>query len=181
MSLRVALLGLIETSGPASGYDLAKRFERSLDHVWHASHSQIYPELNRMAADGLLTVGEEGPRGRKTYAITADGEAELRRWLVGLEPEYRIRSEISLRAFLLPLLPQEQAAELLEEDARIAGERKTELEGLRCNVPESDFGLYALERGIRQLTATREWALWAADRLRKSEEARTEDGTDPNE
>jgi DNA-binding PadR family transcriptional regulator len=180
MSLRAALLGLIEIMGPSSGYDLAKRFEGSIAYVWHASHSQIYPELNRMAADGLLTVEEEGPRGRKTYAITEAGGAELRQWLIETRPEQRVRNEASLRAFLLPMLPRNKAVELLLEEVRTVEARAAELEALRCRIDESSFGRYAVERGIRHLAASRDWALWAVDRLQKSEEARTENGTDPD-
>jgi DNA-binding PadR family transcriptional regulator len=64
MSLRMALLGLLSVKGPASGYDLAKKFELSLNHVWQAGHTQIYPELVKMAADGLVDAGSEGARGR---------------------------------------------------------------------------------------------------------------------
>jgi PadR family transcriptional regulator, regulatory protein AphA len=174
MSLRAALLALIEVVGPSSGYDLTKSFEGSLAHVWRASHSQIYPELNRMAADGLLTVEEEGPRGRKTYAITAAGKAELYEWLTEVKPEQRARDEVSLRAFLLPVLPPQKAIELLTEQVRAAEARKADLEALRRRVGESSFGGFALERGLRHMTAEREWALWAIDRLQKSEEARTE-------
>ncbi|GAA4624995.1 PadR family transcriptional regulator [Actinoallomurus vinaceus] len=174
MSLRAALLALIEVAGPSSGYDLTKRFEGSLAHVWQASHSQIYPELNRMAADGLLKVEEEGPRGRKTYAITAAGQAELYQWLTEVKTEQRVRDEASLRAFLLPLLPGQKAIELLTERARAAETKKAELEALRLRVGESSFGGFALERGLRHMTAERDWALWAIDRLQKSEEARTE-------
>ena len=82
MSLRYALLGLLAEE-PASGYDLARKFERNLSrYAWHAQQSQIYPELNRLAADGLATVIEEGPRGRRTYAITEVGRSELRRWVL---------------------------------------------------------------------------------------------------
>jgi DNA-binding PadR family transcriptional regulator len=179
MSLRAALLGLIQVAGPSSGYDLTKRFEGSLAHVWQASHSQIYPELNRMAADGLLAVEEEGPRGRKTYAITAAGEAELHRWLTETQHEQRIRNEAALRAFLLPLLPREEAMELLTEELRGAEARTADLQALQCHVGESSFGRYALERGIRHHAATREWALWAIERLQKSEEARTETARTP--
>ena len=56
-----------------SGYELAQRFEASVGSTWSAGHSQIYPELNRLADEGLVAAGEPGPRGRKTYAITDEG------------------------------------------------------------------------------------------------------------
>jgi DNA-binding PadR family transcriptional regulator len=87
-----------------TGYDLARAFHTSVGHVWHAPDSQIYPELRRMQADGLLR-GDEvswGQRGVKTrYTITEDGVAALRRWMT--EPlEYtRQRDSAHLRAAYL--------------------------------------------------------------------------------
>ncbi|WP_279581330.1 PadR family transcriptional regulator [Fodinicola feengrottensis] len=51
MSLRHALLALLEAE-PMSGYSLAKFFDQSVAYVWHAPHSQIYPELRRMSRPG---------------------------------------------------------------------------------------------------------------------------------
>jgi PadR family transcriptional regulator AphA len=53
MSLRYALLALLRV-GPLSGYDLQKQFSLSVGHVWHAPDSQIYPELRKMEAAGLV-------------------------------------------------------------------------------------------------------------------------------
>lgn len=83
MSLRYALLALL-TAGPLTGYDAAKRFGGSVGQVWNAPDSQIYPELKRMAAEGLIA-GEQvrwGPRSTKTeYSITDDGVAAFREWM----------------------------------------------------------------------------------------------------
>jgi len=73
MSLRYALLGLLAHE-PASGYGLTKYFERNVGrYAWHAKHTQIYPELNRLADEGCIEVVEEGPRGRRTYGLTDMG------------------------------------------------------------------------------------------------------------
>ncbi|WP_338890889.1 PadR family transcriptional regulator [Rhodococcus sovatensis] len=83
MSLRYALLALL-TAGPLTGYDAARRFGGSVGHVWHAPDSQIYPELRRMQADGLIE-GEQvrwGPRSTKTrYRITEAGMQSFRSWM----------------------------------------------------------------------------------------------------
>ncbi len=83
MSLRVALLALI-SAGPSTGYDAAKRFGGSVGHLWHAPDSQIYPELRRMQADGLLDA-EQVPWGKKQatktqYSITDAGRQALTQW-----------------------------------------------------------------------------------------------------
>ena len=55
MSLQHALLvSLAEQE--ATGYDLTRRFDRSLGFFWRATHQQIYRVLGRMAEDGLLAV-----------------------------------------------------------------------------------------------------------------------------
>jgi DNA-binding PadR family transcriptional regulator len=103
MSLRYALLALL-TVEPMTGYDLAKRFESSVDYVWHAPDSQIYPELRRMEKDGLLA-GEEvpwGPRGKKKqYRITAEGTAAFREWINSPLEYSRERDPVHLKAAYL--------------------------------------------------------------------------------
>lgn len=83
MSLRHALLALLDAQ-PMTGYSLAKQFDQSVAYVWHAPHSQIYPELRRLESDGLITGRAEarGERGiKRLYSITDDGREELRRWV----------------------------------------------------------------------------------------------------
>jgi DNA-binding PadR family transcriptional regulator len=108
MSLRHALLGLL-TERSASGYDLLKRFETSLANEWPATQSQIYTELTRLADAGLITVAAEGPRGRKEYALTDEGLAELRHWLTETKPQRTTRSDVLLRVFFLGVLEPGQA------------------------------------------------------------------------
>ncbi|MCD2100524.1 PadR family transcriptional regulator [Rhodococcus rhodochrous] len=83
MSLRYALLALL-TAGPSTGYDAAKRFGGSVGNVWHAPDSQIYPELRKMEADGLVS-GQQvrwGPRSTKRlYTITDEGNSFFREWV----------------------------------------------------------------------------------------------------
>jgi PadR family transcriptional regulator, regulatory protein AphA len=83
VSLRSALLALL-SSGPLTGYDVVKQFSSSVGHVWHAPDSQIYPELRKMHAEGLLTSRPVpwGSRGatKTEYSITPEGERALRQW-----------------------------------------------------------------------------------------------------
>lgn len=83
MSLRYALLALLAVE-PMTGYDLSKRFQSSVAHVWHAPDSQIYPELKRMEKDGLLEGHDVawGSRGKKReYHITDAGVEDFRAWM----------------------------------------------------------------------------------------------------
>lgn len=90
MALDHALLvSLLEK--PSSGYELARRFDRSIGYFWHATHQQIYRVLSRMEEAGWLDAevqpGETAP-DRKEYSVTPTGRDELSRWLAEpTEPE----------------------------------------------------------------------------------------------
>jgi PadR family transcriptional regulator, regulatory protein AphA len=168
MSLRYALLGLLAEE-PASGYDLARKFERNLRrYAWHAQHSQIYPELNRLAADGLAKVIEEGPRGRRTYAITNVGRSELRRWVLDPDDEPVVRNEHTLKLFLMSTLDTEDARKMLRQQAEAS---RLEAERLRAVINEAAgtgrpaTAFFAIELGARYFQTMHEWALWALDSL----------------
>ncbi|MET8749706.1 PadR family transcriptional regulator [Streptomyces sp. NPDC004667] len=169
MSLRHALLGLL-SERPASGYDLLKRFETSLANVWPATQSQMYTELSKLAADGLITVSAEGPRGRKEYTVTDEGLTELRHWLVEPRPQRNTRNDLLLRVFFLNVLPPEQARGYLTGLAEMAEREHEELRRLEDSIdwgddPLSVHGRIALEYGLRFNAMCREWADWAADRI----------------
>src|SRR6478672_8982552 len=153
MSLRNAVLGLL-ADGPASGYDLLKMFDRSLAFIWPATQSQLYGELNRLADDGLIEVSNEGPRGRKDYAITDDGRAELERWIVDVEPDRIRRNEAMLRVFFLGTVGPEHAKAYLEREANVHENLQELLETIERDTDwnTSDFNRYGhlvIESGRR--------------------------------
>lgn len=177
MSLRHALLGLLAHE-PASGYDLTRQFEGDLGrHAWQAGHTRIYPELVKMAEEGLVTVESTGARGRKTYALTEEGHAELRSWMMTWPEQATVRNETVLRMFLVQALEPTDARALLKG---IAERCESELAHLREVMDDVDgragtdglpFGRLAGEYGIRQYDAVVHWARWALERLDRAEAA----------
>ena len=87
-TLKYAILGMLSRR-ELTGYDMMKEFDRGLANFWYASHSQLYPELNRLAGEGLIQY-ETSIKGesleRKVYRITPEGMADLRQWLEQDEP-----------------------------------------------------------------------------------------------
>jgi DNA-binding PadR family transcriptional regulator len=166
--LRHALLGLL-ADRPMSGYDLAKRFEASVGRTWSAGHSQIYPELNRLADDGLVDAGAPGPRGRKTYVITDDGHDAVRTWLAETEPDRTVRDEAALRTFFLWLMEPEAARTHIEGEHAAAQETLEALRGTaaarRPATAAERSQRLALEAGLRWAQARADWAQWALERL----------------
>ncbi|WP_326567752.1 PadR family transcriptional regulator [Amycolatopsis rhabdoformis] len=88
MALEHAILvSLSERSG--SGYELARRFEKSIGLFWSATHQQIYRVLKRMEEAGWVAVEAVSQGGRpdkKVHTVSAAGRAELRRWLAEPNP-----------------------------------------------------------------------------------------------
>ncbi|WP_026402459.1 PadR family transcriptional regulator [Actinomadura rifamycini] len=175
MSLRHAVLGLIAELDGASGYDLLKMFEISLANVWPATQSQVYGELGKLADAGLIDAAVEGPRGRKEYAITDAGRAELHRWLVEAEPKKPMRDETLLRVFLLgSATPQEAQEYMRAETDRLDG-ALDELAALDGKVDWDDddlsrYGRLVIEYGRRSLAMRRDWFEWARAEMRSFDE-----------
>ncbi|MAS54400.1 MAG: PadR family transcriptional regulator [Pimelobacter sp.] len=99
MALEHALLIALREQ-PASGLELAKRFERSIGFFWSATHQQIYRVLGRMDGDGWVGVTEVAQVGRpqkKVYAVTALGEEALADWLGRPTHTDGLRSELALK------------------------------------------------------------------------------------
>lgn len=99
MALEHAILvALAERTG--SGYELARRFDKSIGFFYGASHQQIYRTLKRMDGDGWVSceiVPQQGRPDKKVYSIGTDGRAELRRWLAEPSNPTVLRDELSLK------------------------------------------------------------------------------------
>ena len=80
MALEHALLVALRER-PASGLELARRFDRSIGFFWHATHQQIYRVLARMEGDGWVTRRDRrrqtGRPDKKVYAVAALGAQAL--------------------------------------------------------------------------------------------------------
>lgn len=77
--LPYVLLGLINNKGSLSGYQISQEFKHEVGDFWHASHSQIYPELERMKDDGWLIDHDEDKS--TFYSVTETGYRILRDWM----------------------------------------------------------------------------------------------------
>ncbi|MES9525521.1 PadR family transcriptional regulator [Streptomyces capoamus] len=99
MALEHAILvSLLEK--PGSGYELARRFERSIGYFWTATHQQIYRVLKRMENDGWIDVRDVPQQGRpdkKEYSVADLGRAALTSWLHDpIEPE-SVRHDLAVK------------------------------------------------------------------------------------
>jgi DNA-binding PadR family transcriptional regulator len=76
------VLGLLETLGPSTPYELKQAHAAGIGNFWTVQHAQFYSEPERLAAAGLLTEKrEEGGRRRRRYSLTDAGREALREWV----------------------------------------------------------------------------------------------------
>jgi DNA-binding PadR family transcriptional regulator len=91
--LRLYLLKLLDES-PRHGYEVIRLLEDRFMGLYAPSPGTIYPRLQRLETEGLVTQTQEG--GRKIYQITEAGREELRRRQEELdELETEIGSSVS--------------------------------------------------------------------------------------
>ncbi|MFJ3670852.1 PadR family transcriptional regulator [Streptomyces sp. NPDC090106] len=99
MSLPHAILtALLER--PSSGLDLTRRFDRSIGYFWSATHQQIYRELGKLEAEGLireLPAAQPARGQRKSYEVLPAGRAELARWTAAAQDRKPYRDSLFLR------------------------------------------------------------------------------------
>ncbi len=139
MSLSHALLtSLLEQ--PATGFELARRFDKSIGHFWQATHQQIYRELARMEQAGWIQseANEDGNRSRKrSYCVQDAGRTELLRWAAEPAELQPLRDELMVRlraeAIAGPLgLEQEIKRRLLLHQQKLAAYRAIEAQDFQA-------------------------------------------------
>jgi DNA-binding PadR family transcriptional regulator len=180
-ALHYALLGLL-TRRPLSGWEILKRFNRSIVFFWNAKRTQIYAELRRLERLGLVSsrIVVQGPRPNKRhYAITAAGRTALRAWLDRPTPVQPIKDEMLLRTFFADLLPPSRVAADLrrhgEKHQRVLAEFETIRAALEARYGPLEatgdralaFGYLVLEQGIRFERMYGEWCRWAAEAVER--------------
>lgn len=93
-----ALAALLE--GEASGYQLAKRFDVSVANFWSATPQQLYRELDRLEADGLVDarlVRQQRRPDKRVFTLTEAGRAELHRFTEAAAKPVAMRDELLVK------------------------------------------------------------------------------------
>ncbi len=107
-TLKYAILGLLNRN-EMTGYELSKEFETTLFEFWNAKHSQIYPELKSLNAEGLIQYRVEitgNVLEKKVYTITDEGRRDFSEWEETLCPiQTASKDESRLRLFSSVFLP----------------------------------------------------------------------------
>jgi DNA-binding PadR family transcriptional regulator len=160
------LLGLL-TVEPMSGYDLGQTIRTSVGFFWNESYGQIYPNLKRLAAEGLVTSKAERQKGkpeRHIYSITKKGRERLAAWLaVNPQPE-TARNELLLKLFfgaqVSPGISIEHVERMVKNESAFLNEiRRVEREiSKNRQYPDAPYWKMAARFGQLELEAHLRWA-----------------------
>jgi PadR family transcriptional regulator AphA len=177
-----ALLGLL-TIEPMSGYDLRQTIAASIGHMWSESYGQIYPNLRRLEAAGLVQrkTEQKGKRDRQVYAITSKGRARLAEWLaLPAQPEIP-RNEMLLKLFFGAQVPVKVSIAhvqhmAVQHRAVLQEFRRVEREAIDSNrqYPDAPFWKMAVRYGQMEIETHLSWAEETLAELRKMESRQIE-------
>lgn len=180
MSLRYALLASL-LDGEATGYELAKRFDSSVANFWHALPQQLYQELARMEAEGVvegeLVVQQQRPN-KRIFSITERGRQSLQSWLDEPARMASLKDTVLVKVYASDLAEPDEVIAWLDRCEAGHEAKLAHYEALRILMfhgrDEETFlrtthriGPYlTLKRGIDYERENIKWARWAKDVVR---------------
>jgi PadR family transcriptional regulator, regulatory protein AphA len=149
------VLGMVSL-GARSGYEIKQDVDRSIRFFWTISQAPIYPSLERLERDGLISGHDQpsGRRRRRVFEITDAGRTALRAWLADSRPiPFELRDVGLLKLFFADACPPEEARDLLQAVRRRSQQRVDTLTTIRPAAAEADargnpYPLLTLEMGI---------------------------------
>ncbi|MEW2565544.1 helix-turn-helix transcriptional regulator [Streptomyces sp. NPDC047070] len=137
--LRLYLLKLLDEA-PRHGYEVIRLLEERFQGLYAPSAGTVYPRLAKLEAEGLVTHTTEG--GRKVYAITDAGRAELADRSGELaDLELEIRESVA-----------ELAAEIRADVRGAAGDLRREMRAAASEARRGSTGAGAKAHGEREGT-----------------------------
>jgi DNA-binding PadR family transcriptional regulator len=148
------VLGLL-AERDRSGYDLLKRAEGSVAHMWAPAKSQLYAVLPRLVDAGLAsrrTVRQSARPDKQVYRLTRAGREAVRAWLETAPP--KSWDELMLKVFFAELCSREALLRQLDDYAEVQAGFLAEYEAI---TPATRYGALTLEYGLELMPARLRW------------------------
>lgn len=171
------ILGLLSHE-PMTGYEIKKRMDTTLHFFWNASFGSIYPTLNTLVGDGMVTKMDTPQQGREkiTYTITDAGRVRLREWLALPVTKDELRYETLLKLFFGGEAGADITLEHIERfESKVKGELPlllrsvNVLEQIQGEAKEHRYYLLTAMFGVKVYEAYLEWCGQVKDILAKEE------------
>lgn len=120
--------------GPATGYDIKKEFEFVLSPFLDVSASGVYPALNDLAKEGLVTfkkVEQEGRPNKKIYEVTQAGKEKfLDVACNSVELRHSFHSEVFFILTVAQHMPPERVDQILDQWIKFSVDRLDTVESM---------------------------------------------------
>jgi DNA-binding PadR family transcriptional regulator len=158
------VLGLL-AEGERSGYDLLKRAEGSVAHMWAPAKSQLYAVLPRLVDAGLANrrmVRQSARPDKQVYRPTRAGRAAVRDWLENAPP--KSWDELLLKVFFAELCSRTALLRQLDEYEQVQRGFLAEYEAIR---PATRYGALTLQYGLDLMPGRLAWLAKARRELSK--------------
>ncbi|WP_424217099.1 PadR family transcriptional regulator (plasmid) [Streptomyces sp. BI20] len=151
MALRHAVLAAL-LDEELSGYQLAKAFRTGVANFWHASPQQLYAELAKLEAEGLITgreVVQETRPTKRVFRVTEPGLALLEKFTAAETRPSVIRDDLLVKVQAADHVDTAHLIDRLAERAEFAETKirlfESLLLGMRGERAEDEY----LRRGER--------------------------------
>ncbi|WFR55496.1 PadR family transcriptional regulator [Anaerocolumna sp. AGMB13025] len=124
MSINHAILGILSCRS-LTGYDLKKIIQDSPFMYWSGNNNQIYKSLVELLEEGYVTnevQHQESSPSKKIYTITAEGTAELKRWVLSAAEPPELKKHFLVQLAWADQLSSEELNTLIadyEEEVRM--------------------------------------------------------------
>ena len=161
--LELAILGLL-AEAPVHGYELRKKLSLRLGGLRVISYGSLYPALRRLTRAGLIAEevadGAWSRRGRRVYAITAEGKDRFTELLADVGPQAVDDDAFGVHLAFFSRTPAEIRMRILEGRRRAVEERREGLRAVLARAGEQidrytrelhELGLDTSEREVRWL------------------------------
>lgn len=175
--LDCVILGLLSHE-ELTGYEIKKRIDTALKYFWGASYGSIYPTLNGLLNDGMVTKLEtkESGRNKAIYSITEKGRKHLHNWLTLPVVKDEVRYETLLKLFFGNDIGKKVTLEHIKNfEAKIKEEfpylnsALSTLEKVKDTDAAHKYYLLTAMFGVKVYNAYLEWCIEAEKILREAE------------
>ncbi|MEW1840114.1 PadR family transcriptional regulator [Nonomuraea angiospora] len=122
MALRHAVLAAL-LGGEYSGYQLTKIFDVGVSNFWYAAPQQLYAELTKLEAHGLIAgreVVQSGRPNKRVFTVTEAGAAELAAFAATPPKPLLIRDDLAVKVHAVDHVDPGPVIEQLRERAEEA-------------------------------------------------------------
>ncbi|USS92944.1 PadR family transcriptional regulator [Fructilactobacillus ixorae] len=130
------ILGLLETRGPLTGYEINEIIQNQLSHFYDGSYGMIYPTLRKLEQDALVTkrqVNQTEKPNKNVFSILPAGQTAFRQALTSELATDTFKSDFLLKMYFGDQLTPAQKRTLVQQELDL---KQLKLDALHANLTD---------------------------------------------